>query len=210
VKPKLESEVLAQNIKLKLAPIVWNVLRSTVRISPFSPNIPLDGGPVIFAGLHRDMIASILYVRPAKPWLLISGSDDGKILVNALGQDDYGFIKGATGENGGRALVKLKRALEAGHHIGLAVDGPKGPFGAIHSGVFQLAKMTGATIVPLLPQVKPAIVFGTWDRTVVPVLFGKIEMKIGPLMNLAEDADEEAINTVREKLHSFFLPEAGA
>jgi len=198
--------VFAQKLKLMLAPPALKILESTLKISPISKSIGLQNGPVIFAGLHRDIIGAILYMRPAKPWLLVSGSDDGLILVRALGNDDFGFIRGATGENGGRALVKLRRTLEAGHHIALAVDGPKGPFGIIRPGVFKLAKMTGATIVPLLPIVKPAVVLSTWDRTVVPLLFSRITMQIGPLMNLSADADEEEIDSLRQKLNAFFQP----
>lgn len=198
--------MLSQKLKLMLVPIMWRALQATARVSPLEGKVPSNQGPLIFAGLHRDMMASILFLRPAKPWLLVSGSDDGEILVRALGNNSYGFIKGATGQNGGRALVKLRRTLEAGHHIGLAVDGPKGPFGVIHSGVFQLAKMTGATIVPLRPSVKPALVAGTWDRTVVPVLFSKIEMQVGPLLKVSADADDETITDLRQQLSAFFLP----
>lgn len=196
--------MLAQKLKLMLAPPALKILQSTLKISPLSKKLILNQGPIIFAGLHQDIIGSILYLRPAHPFLLVSESDDGLILVRALGDSDYGFIRGATGENGGRALVSLRRILEAGHHIGLAVDGPKGPYGAIHSGVFQLAKMTGATIVPLKPTVKPSVVLNTWDRTVVPLLFSKITMQIGPVMNLSEDANADEIQKVRDNLNQFF------
>mgnify|MGYP002641310917 CR=1 FL=1 len=198
--------MLAQKMKLLLAPLALKILRPTLKIPPLCTSISKIEGPIIFAGLHRDLIGSILYLKPARPWLLVSGSDDGLILVRALGDRDFGFIRGATGENGGRALVRLRRTLEAGNHIGLAVDGPKGPFGVIHSGVFQLAKMTGATIVPLLPTVKPSVVLGTWDRTVVPLLFSEISLKIGPLMTLHPNTSEKEIQSLRHQLHSFFQP----
>ncbi len=200
----------SQKLKLLIAPPAWRVLQSTLRVTPLCKSIPLNDGPVIFACLHRDMVGAILYVRRAKPYLLVSGSEDGVILVRTLGPDNFSYVKGATGENGGRALVKLRKILEAGHHIGLAVDGPKGPFGAIHSGVFQLAKMTGATIVPLLPRVKPAMTMGTWDKTVLPVLFSAVQVQVGPIMNIGDDAGEEEIGFLRQKLSSFFLSQAGA
>lgn len=199
----------SQKLKLKLAPFFWNILYSSVRIQPLDEKITNNNRPLIFACLHRDMIASIMYVRETKPWLLVSGSDDGQILVSALGGDDFGFIKGATGENGGRALVKLRRTLEAGHNIGLAVDGPKGPFGVIHHGVFQLAKMTGAAIVPLLPEVKPALKFNTWDRTVVPWFFSRINVLVGPLMTIPADADQEYLANQQDQLNNFFKNKAG-
>ena len=194
----------SQKIKLMMAPKVWKALQVSTRVSALDGKVPLDRGPLIFACLHRDMIASILFVKPAKPWLLVSGSDDGALLVKALDKKFYSFITGATGENGGRALVRLRQTLEAGHNIGLAVDGPKGPFGMIHSGVFQLAAMTGATIVPLLPAVKPRWVAGTWDRTVVPYLFSKIDVQVGPLLNVSAGANSQEIESLRHQLDEFF------
>jgi lysophospholipid acyltransferase (LPLAT)-like uncharacterized protein len=201
--------VFSQKLKLFFAPLAWRTLCSTLSIPAISPKIPLAEGPIIFACLHRDILGSILYVRPAKPWLLVSSSDDGKILTRTLGRDDYGFVQGATGENGSRALVRLRRVLEKGQHIGVAVDGPKGPFGEIQSGVFHLAKMTGASIAPLLPVVKPALVLGTWDRTVVPYLFSSIQVAVGPIMNVPPDATDEDFDVLRRKLGEFFQPGKG-
>ena len=187
-----------------LAPLIWRLLRSTLSSPPLNSEIPLDDGPVIFACLHRDIIGAILHVAPTRPSLLVSNSDDGLILVKTLGDRDYGFIRGATGENGGRALVHLRRALENGSHIGLAVDGPKGPFGEIHSGVFQLAKLTGAPIVPLLPVFSPSLAVKTWDRTELPYLFSRLSVHNGPIMRVSPEAGEEEIRKMHEQLHHFF------
>ncbi len=197
-------ELSRQNIKLLLASFAWRLLRFTLSVPALSSDLPLNDGPVIFACLHRDIIGSILYVRPARPTLLVSNSDDGLILVRTLGEKDYNFIRGATGENGGRALVYLRGALQAGHHIGLAVDGPKGPFGEIHPGVFQLAKLTGAPIVPLRPVVQPSIVLGTWDRTEVPYLFSRIHVNTGPVIKVAADAGDEEFQALQQQLEGFF------
>ncbi len=205
IRPAAGFEVFSQSFKLLAAPLAWRLLSISLRVQPLAPHIPWQKGPVIFACLHRDILGAILYVRPAKPALLVSGSDDGKILTRTLGQKDFSFIQGATGENGSRALVRLRKALEAGHHIGLAVDGPLGPFGEIQAGVFQLAKLTGAAIVPVLPRVKPSLTLGTWDETVVPWLFSRIKVQVGEIERLGPDATEEDFQHLKIKLGDFFL-----
>lgn len=201
---------MLQPLKLLLAPPLWRLWCWSIKVPNLDPDLLHSSGPLIFACLHRDILGSILYVKPARPWLLVSGSDDGRILVRALGKDSFGFITGATGENGGRALVQLRRRLEQGQSIGLAVDGPKGPFGGIKDGVFQLAALTGATIVPLLPQFSSCWVLNTWDRTVVPNFFSGLEVTVGPLMRLGKGADDSERDRLRRQLELFFLPEEGA
>jgi len=204
-----DPELFQQKLKLFLAPLIWRLLRITLSSPALSSEIPLQDGPVIFACLHRDIIGAILHVAPAHPSLLVSNSDDGLILVKTLGEKDYSYIRGATGENGGRALVHLRRALENGHNIGLAVDGPKGPFGEIHSGVFQLAKLTGAPIIPLLPIFSPSLAVTTWDRTELPYLFSRIKVHTGPIIKVKPDVCEDEVQLMHQQLHHFFQPGAG-
>jgi len=192
-------------LKLKLAPLLWRVLRASLNVPSLPDRFRQPDQPFIFACLHRDILGCILYVRPAQPYLLVSGSDDGRILVETLGEQDYRFIRGATGENGSRALVSLRRVMEAGASIGLAVDGPKGPFGTIQPGGLQLARLTGAPIVPLRPVFQPRVVLSTWDRTVVPWPFARFRMEVGPVLTVHPDAGQSALMEMKEQLAEFFL-----
>ena len=113
-------------------------------------------------------------------------------------------MRGSSEAGGGRALLNLCRLVEAGRCAGLAVDGPKGPYGEIREGVLRLAQLSGAAIIPLRARARPAIVLGTWDRTVVPVPFGRVDMESGPPLWLARDADAAAIGAARLSLQRFF------
>lgn len=199
-----------QRLKLALAPPLWHLLQSTLRVPDLHEICPALETPCIFACLHRDILGSILFVKPARPSLLVSESDDGLILVRTLKDRHYRFIRGATGENGGRALVTLRRALEKGHSIGLAVDGPRGPFGKVYPGGLQLARLTGAPIVPLRPIFTSSLILNTWDRTVVPRPWSRFTMEVGPCIRLQADADDQVIAAHRESLAHFFLQGVGA
>ncbi len=191
-------------LKLKLAPVFWRALRASLRVPDLPPEFRQPGQPLIFACLHRDILGCIMYVRPARPYLLVSGSDDGRILVETLGPRDYRYIRGATGENGSRALVALRRVLEAGDSIGLAVDGPKGPFGVVQPGGLQLARLTGAPLVPLRPVFRPHLVLNTWDRTIVPWPLARCAMEVGPIQKVAANAGDAELARRQEELAEFF------
>ena len=136
---------------------------------------------------------------------MVSHSPDGDILVRTLARKGYRFVRGATGEGGGRALVGLRRELEAGHPVGLAVDGPKGPYGEIHEGVWHLARNTGVPIVPLRAVCRRALVLDTWDRTVVPLPWGRTRVEAGAPMRVDAATD---IESSRARLIEFFEGDA--
>ncbi len=188
-----------QGLKLALAPLGWALLRRTVRV-----DAPPAAGPCIYACLHRDILPAILHVRPVRPVLMVSSSPDGDILVRTLGERDFGFVRGSGEEHGGRAFLALCRLVEEGRSAGLAVDGPKGPFGQVRDGVILLARRTGVPIVPLRAQVRGAVSLDTWDRTVVPLPLGRIRMVAGPPLTVARDADEKETARVRSALQACF------
>ena len=193
-----------QRLKLALAPAAWRLLKSTITVKEFSAGGDLGDGPIIFACLHRDILPAIIFVRSARPALLVSDSPDGDILVKTLGQGDYRFVRGATGGDGRRALVLLRRELDVGHSVGVAVDGPEGPFGSIREGVLHLARMTGAPVAPLVARASRPVVLNTWDRTIVPVPFRKLEMEIGPILRIPQEAGEPDMKKYLASLAEFF------
>jgi len=199
-----------QAVKLAVAPVAWRILRGTVRLAEFSPHDDERDQPAIFACLHRDILPTIMHVRPMRPTLLVSGSPDGEILIRTLGHQHYGFVRGATGEDGKRAFVQLRRELDAGRSIGLAVDGPKGPFGMINEGVLQLSRLSGRPIVPLRAEPARCVALNTWDRTVVPFLFSRVVMRRGARVIVAREGGEAELAAVRAELARFFGEKAGA
>lgn len=202
--------MLLQAVKLVVAPVAWRILRSTVRLAEFATPAGDGDLPAIFACLHRDILTAIMHVRPLRPTLLVSGSPDGDILVRALGRRHYGFVRGATGEEGKRAFVQLRRELDAGRSIGVAVDGPKGPFGVINEGVLQLSRLSGRPVIPLRAEASRQVTLNTWDHTMVPLLFSRVEMRRGAPVTVARDGGEAQLEAAREELMRFFGERADA
>lgn len=194
---------MLQGLKMTLAPWAWRLLEGSLNLEPLSPSY-LTGGPYIFSCLHRDILPTIMHVKSARPVLLVSHSGDGDILVRTLGTTYYGYVRGATGEDGGRAFMGLMRHLEAGRNVGIAVDGPKGPFGRIHDGVLQLARLSRAAIVPLVATPSRARTLASWDRTVVPYPWSRVTFQKGPMMSLPRQAKEDDMILARRDLARFF------
>jgi lysophospholipid acyltransferase (LPLAT)-like uncharacterized protein len=197
------SEPALQKIKLGLAPLLWRALRASVRLG--AGRGAGTSGPVIFACLHRDIIPALLHVRPARPHLLVSRSPDGDILIDTLGRDGFGFVRGSTGNQGRRAFVALLRALRDGHSVGIAVDGPKGPFGEIRSGVIQLSRRSGRPIVPLRVEPGRHRELATWDRTILPLPLSRVTVHEVDALVVPADAGTAEFAEWRHRLAEALL-----
>lgn len=202
---------MLQQLKLLVAPGAWRLLCALTRVEKLPAEYLAAGSPLILSCLHRDILPAIIHVKPARPALLVSHSPDGDILIRTLGERHYRYVRGATGDNGNRAFRGLVKQLEQGHSVGLAVDGPKGPFGSIQEGVLQLARLTGAPILPLAARPGRAWVLNTWDRTVVPRPLARVDFKHGPLLSVPRDAGRTEILDMKNRLADFFgVPEVAS
>lgn len=194
---------LLQRLKLTATPWVYRGLTGSLRFRPphvLEASPPL---PAIFACLHRDMLLAIPFVAPARPALLVSRSDDGEILLRTLARDGFAFVRGSTGKEGGPAFRGLLDALAAGTSVGIAVDGPRGPFGRVHEGVVRLAVRSGAPIVPLTARPGRHLRLKTWDRTVVPLPFSSVAMEVGRPLRVDPDGEGPARSLA--ELRAFLL-----
>lgn len=180
-------------LKLALAPPLWRSLSGSWRINTTQRPDHDPDGPVIFACLHRDVLPAIVHCAPARPALLVSKSDDGEILIRSLGRQGFRFVRGSTGHGGREGYVGLLRELRRGHHVGVAVDGPRGPFGHVHPGAVQLARRAGVPIVPLTIRGRRCVQLGTWDRTVVPLPWADVRVQEQSPLCIEPQADGEAI-----------------
>lgn len=187
-------------LKLLLAPPTWRMLSHSWRINETDVPASPTGSPAIFACLHRDILVAIRYCRPARPTLLVSKSPDGQILIKTLQRDGFGFARGSTGHDGREGFVNLLRELRAGHHVGVAVDGPKGPFGHIHDGALQLACRSGAPIIPLTVHGRPCSQLKTWDRTLVPWPGAQLMVTPGEAVIVPTAVNPEQLEALRDEL----------
>ena len=59
-------------------------------------------------------------------------------------------------------------------------------------------------MAPLVARASHPLVLNTWDRTVVPVPFRKVEMEIGSVMRIPQDAGDGEMKKHLAGLAEFF------
>lgn len=100
-----------------------------------------------------------------------------------------------------RAAVSLKKLLEEGYHIALAVDGPKGPRGIIRPGATYLAaKMSKSVIAVKIKCEKSFRIKSRWDHYEIPYPFTKAWVISSQPISITNETEEEINQKIKEHL----------
>jgi lysophospholipid acyltransferase (LPLAT)-like uncharacterized protein len=120
-------------------------------------------------------------VRRRSTKILISLSPDGEFVARAMVRHNMPSIRGSSGKKSDRAKAKggvaaFREALQFLDDKGvlaIAPDGPRGPARELAVGVVSMARRSQAGVFFMGLAAAPARRLRTWDRMVLPGLFGR-------------------------------------
>jgi len=108
--------------------------------------------------------------------------------VRILGMDPTLInLEGDPSLNMSRKLLRVIRQIKSGKNTLIHPDGPKGPAYVVKPGITAIAKMTGATIIPLGCYCRHAYHIPRWDRYTLPLPFSKVHIQIGSPLTVSKD-----------------------
>lgn len=165
---------------------------------------PSTKRPCLFALYHNRMVGAL---GAAAPWLalrpgvvLTSASKDGATLETAMQCFGLGAVRGSSSRRGAAALVTLRRELEAGHHICITPDGPRGPCYVVQPGIVKLASLTGASIIPFFVNYENFWSLNTWDKFQIPKPFSKAQVTFGEEITVPAKLSAEELEIERKRV----------
>jgi len=168
--------------------------------------------PVIIALWHGEHFLSAFFRRPERPGhqtkVLISRHADGEINAVAAQKLGIGLIRGS-GAHGGDfrrkggvpAFKDMLAALAEGYNVVLTADVPKVSRVA-GLGIIKLAQHSGRPIYPLSITTSRRRQLNNWDRTVIPLPFGRMAGVVGQPVRVAADAGDAALEAARLALET--------
>ncbi|MDO9513825.1 MAG: DUF374 domain-containing protein [Elusimicrobiota bacterium] len=122
--------------------------------------------------------------------ILATRSDAGEVLKVIHRFFTIKVVRGSSSSGGAAALKGMIRALRSGLNGSLAVDGPQGPPEIAKGGIIQMAKMSGAVILPLSAGVRKKIfVDSYWNRVQIPMPFTSGRYVIGKAIAVPRSAN---------------------
>ncbi len=137
----------------------------------------VEGKAAVYLFWHSYMLLLYPLYRFKRVAILVSQSRDGDMAAAALSmRRGYTVVRGSSSKGGFEALLRLTRYLRSGFRVAMAGDGPKGPPGRLKKGGLVLAKRAGVPVVPVEVKVSSCIRLPTWDKTIIPLPFARIEI----------------------------------
>ena len=150
------------------------------------------GVPILFALWHGRMFLSIQAHRGEGIVTMASRSKDGELIARWLEKNGYTVVRGSTTRGGGEALRRMVRSVRSGRYAALTVDGPKGPPRIVQPGVVQLARLTGAWILPITSSASRPRFLASWDRYLLPLPFSRGFVAYGEPFPIPREMSDEA------------------
>lgn len=183
--------------------LVWLTGRWRIENAATAEKLIADGRPFIACFWHgRMLMIPNAWKYDAPISILISHHRDGVFISRTLGHLGVGTIAGSSSRGGASALAGMVRALKRGEYMGITPDGPRGPRMRAAPGAAAAARLSGAVLLPVSYSASCRRVLSSWDRFVVPFPFTRGIVRIGQPIEVARDADEDALERARHRLET--------
>lgn len=168
--------------------------------------------PFIIVFWHGRMMGMPHICQPIRgARMLVSAHKDGEFIARVITAHGFPCIRGSTArqkpgqakakdKGGAQALRQMVRILKDGGVVGITPDGPRGPRMRVSTGTIVLAQLAGVPLLPLSTAMRPAFVFGSWDRFFVPLPFARFHVTFGEPVSVPREMDEAEFERQRGAL----------
>jgi len=161
-----------------------------------------SGRQPIMAFWHGRILPSTIFFKRRNIVVITSENFDGEWIAGIIERFGYGTARGSTSRGGAKALVQMKRDMEAGKPTAFTIDGPRGPARVAQAGAVWLSKVTGNPVIPFHAEATRHWTVNSWDRTQIPKPFATVAMAIGEPFVVPADADDAGIEQARRRLET--------
>ena len=164
--------------------------------------IAASGRQPVMAFWHGRILPATFYFRRRGIVVITSENFDGEWIARIIERFGYGTARGSTSRGGLKALLQLKRDMEAGKAAGFTLDGPRGPARVAQPGAIWLAKATGNPVLPFHAEASRHWTMRSWDRAQIPKPFSTVALAIGEPLSVPADASDAKVEEQRLRLES--------
>jgi lysophospholipid acyltransferase (LPLAT)-like uncharacterized protein len=155
---------------------------------------------VIFAVWHGRMLPFAFTHRNRRVHVLASQHHDGEMLGQTIRRLGFGHVRGSSTRGGTGAILALVETVRAGFDAGLTVDGPRGPRFVVKPGVVEVARQTGAAILPITSASDRHRTFRSWDAFELPAPYARVVVRYGEPLLVDANADRVGVEARRQEV----------
>lgn len=160
---------------------------------------------IIVAFWHQRLLMMPFLPHQGKVGMMISQHRDGEFIAQAVKRFAIDSIRGSTTRGGLSALRSMIRYYNSGGNLAITPDGPQGPKYIVQPGVIELARQTGAPILPVTYGASRKKVFKSWDNFILPLPFCQVIYIWGEPLFVPLNAEKEELERRRILLQERLL-----
>lgn len=145
--------------------------------------------PIVYAILHEQQLQAIA-TNPER-WMvtMASRSKDGDFVAAGMRLFRVQPARGSSSRGGATALGQIVDWVRQGASATITCDGPRGPRRVAKGGIVQLARTTGAPLIPAAIVAERAWHLRSWDCFEVAKPFSRVVHVFGPPLWIGSDED---------------------
>ena len=149
---------------------------------------------VLYSLWHRTILVNSYLYRDLGACIGVSQHADGEIGARIAERLGFNTARGSSTTGSTRLIREMLRfARREKKDLALTPDGPKGPSRKSKPGPIYLASRLGWPIVPTAIAARPAKIFQSWDRFILPFPFAKIVSVVGEPLRLDPVRDDAEV-----------------
>jgi len=146
---------------------------------------------------HYSIVFMLYQIRRYPVAVMVSASSDGDFLARVAELFGYTPVRGSRHRGGVSALKAMIERVKEGKNAGIIADGSQGPPLKAQAGAVMVASKTGNPMVPLAWSCSNYWTVKSWDRTVIPKPFSKVDFFYGDPIDVPTDLSAEEMEKYR-------------
>ncbi len=159
------------------------------------------GQNFIVAFWHQRLLMLPFLPHRGRWGMLISQHRDGEFIARTVRLFGIDSVRGSTTRGSLAALRGMVRFYRAGGSLAITPDGPQGPKYVVQMGAIELARQTGAPLLPVTYGASRKKVFQkSWDNFILPFPFSKVVYLWGEPLWVPRDINREGLEEKRRIL----------
>ena len=156
----------------------------------------------LWALWHETILMSVWHHRDQEVHVMISASRDGELITTIGKFFGYTAVRGSSSKGGKEATREMVDYLKEGKRCAITPDGPRGPRREIKKGAVEIARLTGAPVVPFGFAAEHCWRLRSWDRFIIPKPFSRAVFVYGEPIRVPRDGgdDQDYLQKIQKEL----------
>ncbi len=196
IKDKLLLALIPRCSSVVLRILNWT-LRKEFRKEEYPQEFWDQGRQIIVAFWHQRLLMMPFLRVKGKFGMMISQHRDGEFIARTIKRFGIESVRGSTTRGGLSALRGMIRFFHGGASLAITPDGPQGPKHVVQTGVVELARQTGAPILPVTYGASRKKIFNSWDNFIFPLPFGTVVYIWGEPLRVPPDLNKDEMEQFR-------------